>query len=459
MNLFQKVRKGNVPIQTFAGLADSSYVKKSCMTGKEDLCSLYLGSTAAFAYLTTVKAGEPTVAAEFIARSYVRFKEDKKYKLAIAITPKITGEAKRVLDAYATHIEYFSDIVTEIDQRINKIRLLNKSDASYEEELLQLSTELSKEVVSAIEEAIKMVRNDKSEIRFAQKKDDKDTQELIASESDQLKRIHTISDVVSSIQSKRYSSAMADMTRIWYCISEESLPDKYSAECMPWNDLRESVQKRLTCAGAKNESAESNCQERVEKQRKALDAVTRYTPVAAEIAGARTTEELNQALDRAASPVGAWRLKRNRPMASFGGLVGWTFGRERLSAPDGTTARGRYSALFAPVGLDLSTPIRNTSWTAGVFISVIDVGNLLSFNTSQSEAIQVKEDSHATFRDIYSPGIYGRIGLGRTPLVLGFGVAKTPGLRTADLGNGNTAPLDSVRVSAFLAMDITLFPF
>lgn len=447
MNLFRGIgdpsRKAS-PIHWLAGLADSSYVKDTCSMGNEDMCALYLGSTAAFAYLTSGRdANNNLKPAELIARTYIRMKDQNKYALIASITPKYVTDANAALNDYGLAIVYFSSVVSEIKHRMDELNSLDKDDPENQEHIAELTTEIAEKVVDAVEKAIQIVS--------------KNSAEALQREVDQLARIRTIVHVVGALQSKRYDAVMADMTRVLYCISQDSIPAEYQAECKPWDEVRESVKKRASCAGM-SESRESECEERAKKVKEALRFMTRYTPVAVELAGAKTTEELSQALDRAASPMGAWRMKRDRFMASLGGLVGWTYGRERLEAPDGSVLRGRYSALFAPVGLDVSWPIKSTDFTGGIFFSVIDVGNLMSVNTSQSDAIQVNDNPHATFQDVYSPGIYARIGMGRTPFVLGFGIAKTPGLRTAELADGSTASLNSVRMSAFIAMDITLFP-
>jgi len=83
---------------------------------------------------------------------------------------------------------------------------------------------------------------------------------------------------------------------------------------------------------------------------------------------------------------------------------------------------------------------------------------LMSIRSSDGGLIKVKDEPNTKFNQVFSPGIFVRFGLGKTPWVFGIGAEWTQGLRDAEISNGTTVPLNSCRYSAFLAMDIPLFP-
>ena len=435
-NLFQKVRKDTYPLYLVAGLADTRYVRAACTTGVEASCALYLSGVATNALLTTKQNDKNNIdASELISRAYIKMGEDKKYDLISTITPSYAGDMAVAYEYYRRRIEALNEIVKDIESKIIALRKAKEEGADGKEEALQAAFEIGQRVVDAIGAAVAIVRNDDGLIRFGDNASSDKNIKIISNEADEVARLRAVTSIVASATAGHYSDAMADLAKVTYCISEKEIQVQFSRLCGPWKDVRDHV-----------------------ADRKAIQNIARYVPVTMDIANAKTTEDLTGALDRAASPVGAWRLKREGFMTSIGGLVGLSYGKERLDSAETGITRGRYSALFAPVGIDISVPCRLLSSTAGIFISVVDVGNLMSFNWSDNQAIQVKEDSNTSFRQIYSPGAYLRFGLGKTPFVAGLGIAKTPGLRDAVLADGSTVKLNSTRVSAFIAVDIPLFP-
>lgn len=197
------------------------------------------------------------------------------------------------------------------------------------------------------------------------------------------------------------------------------------------------------------------------EQRKRL--LRNTMPLFIEIAQSQDEVDVRAALDKVSSPVGAWRLKRTENIASLGALVGGFRGTEWLKSPqvETTRAHSAIAGMFAPVGIDFSLPLAKNS-TVGLFVSVIDVGNLVSARLKEDEGkgadvTAIDSEPKVGFAQVYSPGAYLRFGLGETPLVLGWGVSYTPGLRTAQTSAGEVR-LDATRYVVFLAVDITILP-
>ncbi len=206
------------------------------------------------------------------------------------------------------------------------------------------------------------------------------------------------------------------------------------------------------------------------------DNVARGLVLAAEIAQAQSPEQVRAALETVVAPVGSWRLKRTRFMLSLSGMVGLSGGVDYVvggGISEGTLVPS--IGLIGAVGLDVSFPAGTS--TLGVFASVIDVGGLMTFPIS---------DLHATVRDmngttrsatlqfnarvspeqLLSPGLYLRWGMFNSPFVLGMGASVIPNARRAEevgmLPAGTmpvTRDLSIIRAQAFLAVDVTLFPF
>ncbi|MDD5305908.1 MAG: hypothetical protein PHU25_01170 [Deltaproteobacteria bacterium] len=186
----------------------------------------------------------------------------------------------------------------------------------------------------------------------------------------------------------------------------------------------------------------------------------RYLPLAVDIAAAETSADIQTALEDAAQPVGGWRLKKTRPIISIGALVGvspeWEFGFK----DDSLRQTGFVVSVFAPVGVDLSWPLEKG--TGGFFISLIDVGSLVGIRVvgkADEDVKSVEQLPEPGFAQVFSPGLYGRFGLGHTPLVFSFGGAYSPELRRMTLQTGATEIANVVRLQLALAVDVMLIPF
>lgn len=208
------------------------------------------------------------------------------------------------------------------------------------------------------------------------------------------------------------------------------------------------------------------------------EPVVRGLVLAAEVASAQSAEQVRAALEAVVAPVGSWRMKRRRPMVSVGALVGLGGGAEWSLAGGGIIDPRPVGsvALLGAVGLDVSFPVRTS--TLGGFLSVVDLGGLMSLPTGSLEATVLNEDGtmrmglfdvspRVSPEQVLSPGLYFRWGIFNTPLVLVMGASVTPLARhvqevRADgtaMGNVISRDVSVLRAGAFLSADVTLFPF
>lgn len=195
--------------------------------------------------------------------------------------------------------------------------------------------------------------------------------------------------------------------------------------------------------------------------------------VLVDLASAKTSDDVRGALSNAAAPVGSWRVKRTQPVTfSVTAIIGGAGGYEAPINANGRAGGGAAGAMAA-VGIDVAAPTGN-GWTFGGFVSLIDVGQLLStqFDPKETDVpaqngatAKAEATSGAEFRltQVLSPGGYLRFGVGNTPFTFGLGVSVAPELRkyteSGPVTSGEDPLFTMIRGNVFLGIDSTLIPF
>lgn len=206
-------------------------------------------------------------------------------------------------------------------------------------------------------------------------------------------------------------------------------------------------------------------------ERRELGEVRRFVSLAAELATAESSEEVSQALDTAAEPLGSWRRKHEHRLSlTISGLVGF---HPAFEAPLGNGSSdlrltsGLTLAPLAMVGVDVMHGVDAHGWRVGAFISLIDVGAIASARLRFSEPSMTETEAEIApelgLLQVVSPGAYFVIGLGRSPFTIGLGASIVPALRAADvtadpMTPSEVEPFTVVRVGGFLSVDVTIFP-
>jgi len=196
----------------------------------------------------------------------------------------------------------------------------------------------------------------------------------------------------------------------------------------------------------------------------AVSAVGRFAPVITELAAAQSSTEVQKILNEAAAPVGSYREKYRGNLRSITAFVGYSGGKEYIRS-DRTSTQGEVQGLFAPIGFHVTTPTTRkgeVNGAMGVFFSVLDLGAYATYRNSDDS---VNKQPNIGLKQLLSPGAYLTYSISwssspsdwfyRSPWVVGFGVARTPALLKTQTGEDAT----STRVQAFVAVDVTLFPF
>jgi hypothetical protein len=187
--------------------------------------------------------------------------------------------------------------------------------------------------------------------------------------------------------------------------------------------------------------------------------------LASDLGAAQTSQDVQTALQTAAAPLGSWRDKHKHFSVTVNGYVGGAVGYEQpLKGTSPDLPGGAAAGAFAPVGIDVAGPVGD--WCLGVFVSALDVGQLLtspvSASTGQQNGVQTPKTAVAggdvNIVQVLSPGGYLHTSLGNSPITVGGGVSAAPLLRYYEDAAGTKSPFSMLRVNGFLAVDLNLIP-
>lgn len=199
---------------------------------------------------------------------------------------------------------------------------------------------------------------------------------------------------------------------------------------------------------------------RVTESQKPNSKLLKYISLAADISQAQNLDEAKKIFENAILPVGSYRIKRSVAFsASINAYVGANVGMEIVP---GNIENAGYISPFLPIGAELS-------WSKGtedmmkasksIFISAIDLGVIAGYrlNNNKTDTI-VTQTPEIKFKHIFSPGIFGIIGLAKSPVSIGAGAQYTPSLRKIkDVNTLEISEKTSVRITGFFAVDIPMF--
>ncbi|NNV56155.1 hypothetical protein [Limnovirga soli] len=203
------------------------------------------------------------------------------------------------------------------------------------------------------------------------------------------------------------------------------------------------------------------------------DGYVKYGTFMASIVEAKNSDEVKAAIEAAVLPVGSSSIKRETNMnISLNAFIGPFAGSEYLPTLKENQWAFSYG-ITAPVGLAFSwgnggkfnknhpTGVRSNGKEVGgksstIFISLIDVGSLVSFRAGDDSS---KVLSEVKLSNIISPGLYYYLGFGKCPISLGFGAQLGPQLREVTATDININKNLYVRFGMNLVVDIPFFNF
>ncbi|SCW46802.1 hypothetical protein SAMN03159284_01043 [Mucilaginibacter sp. NFR10] len=176
----------------------------------------------------------------------------------------------------------------------------------------------------------------------------------------------------------------------------------------------------------------------------------KYANFAAEVSKAKNSDEVKNAIEAIALPVGSSTVKREVIFnVALNAYVGPYVGEEKVHGID-EKYKGTYG-LSAPVGISFSwghrllfVPTGDKKWSTSVFVSLIDIGALASYRFT-SGSTPVAKDTSATvaqvpkieLKNIISPGLFLSVGIPSTPISISGGFQVAPNLRSVSLTGAN----------------------
>jgi hypothetical protein len=172
--------------------------------------------------------------------------------------------------------------------------------------------------------------------------------------------------------------------------------------------------------------------------------------IAADIAAAESSADVQGALNRVVEPVGSWRRKfQDTVTFNLQGYVGGKYAYENV---EGVAPSGTALAPVLAVGLEVSFSLG--VGRLGVFGQVIDVGNVASVHFAgedESGLTEVEATPDITWAQLFSPGGYLVYAPFKAPFVIGAGGDWVPVLRETPGG-----PRNVWHLGGFLAVDVPI---
>jgi hypothetical protein len=242
---------------------------------------------------------------------------------------------------------------------------------------------------------------------------------------------YATSDLLANISKKNYSAAINDVVRIYNFVRVKPLQDK------PGSDNKKAA------------SASVVVQNRLAK----------YGSFMASVATAKTPDEVADAIEAAALPVGSSRVKRETLFnVAVQAYVGPFVGYEKIKGVD--SGNINTYGITAPIGVSISKGYsilffnsKKHRSSSSIFFSLIDLGAITAFRFTNDSTEKVPT---INLKDIISPGIFYSHGFGKTPLSLNIGYQVGPLLRRVRLDENEYGKTYS-RISVSLVVDIPVF--
>lgn len=245
-----------------------------------------------------------------------------------------------------------------------------------------------------------------------------------------------------------------------------NLPERPTAQTHPLNVLREALRHVTPVLGATAMGSPARVLSTLLGEINSIARLPtesrqffRVLQVGADLASARTPQEVSRVLDAYAAPLGSWRQQYEpRWIFSLAGNVSVGAGYERHLAGSGSPGGGLFSPMLA-VGISFSRGWGARRPSLGVFVPIIDAGTMTRFggvssmDTTSSTGTN-RENSPLQF---LAPGLYARLGLWGSPLVFSAGLSVVPFGQIERSTSGAEEQIPVLRAQVLLGIELPIF--
>jgi hypothetical protein len=228
---------------------------------------------------------------------------------------------------------------------------------------------------------------------------------------------------------------------------------------------RDAVKASLVKIGSFYESLKTNIPSGlIKKYKDILPKLLKYGNLAASIAKAENSDEVQKIIESMALPAGSSSIKRrSQKNVSLNAYLGLSPGASYNTATENI---GVNFGVNAPIGVAFSKGrdtvdsitgklTKKTSFS--FLIVLIDIGALTTYRFGDPDTEEIPEISVA---NIFSPGVFGVIGAKDSPFSFGFGVQLGPQLQKIDASMATTSAGTNIAfLKLFFAVDIPLLNF
>ncbi|QEC77021.1 hypothetical protein [Mucilaginibacter ginsenosidivorax] len=260
---------------------------------------------------------------------------------------------------------------------------------------------------------------------------------------------NNIADMAVDISNKNYSSAINNAVLVYNSILTKPLTQEATAA---------QTQKANLKAGPKLDSAAKASKiatAQADTVKSKMTEFVKYGSFMAAVATAKTSDDVENAIEAAALPVGSYSIKQKSEFnISLNGYVGYAWDFTKL--PGKSNNRLFANGIYAPVGFSGSVGLHGGKCGAlTLFASLIDVGSLVSYNLKgDTTASKLKQDIR--LESIISPSAQLFYEIPKWPLAFGFGWRRTPKLFfSKDSGFTVVQPQSVFNVSILIDIPIT----
>lgn len=285
--------------------------------------------------------------------------------------------------------------------------------------------------------------------------------------------VQTSADIVIDISKKNYASVVLDATDLYSIIFEKISIQKYadsiSRKAEKNKMAAKEEKKNIDATESNNEETTTYKEAKTEAEFNEIKkALFTYGTFIAAVARAKTSDEVESAIEAFALPAGSARIKRETHFnISLNAYCGLFSGVENIKGLE----KGKWNSygVTAPIGISISRghsifffgtgkegwEENKKGWSSSLFFSIVDIGALTAFRFANDT---VESVPNIKLKDIISPGVFISIGFPKSPISFNAGWQVGPLLRKVNLEE-NTFDESYTRFSVSLTVDIPILNF